>query len=26
LGERVKVKLREGKCEVCGFEIAGVWG
>jgi pyruvate formate lyase activating enzyme len=26
LGERVKVRLREGKCEVCGFEIAGVWG
>jgi pyruvate formate lyase activating enzyme len=26
LGERVKVILREGKCEVCGFEIAGVWG
>jgi pyruvate formate lyase activating enzyme len=26
LGERVKVRLREGKCEACGFEIAGVWG
>ncbi len=26
LGERVKVRLREGKCETCGFEIAGVWG